>query len=176
MGSQSDGGLIRAVLDTGPLLHFHEAGIDHLLGQLVAGICPQSVADELENLAHGVSDAHIFAGWLEVKPLTKAACEQSYDWQRSGLLDRGEADALALAQESKVGCLLTDDAAARLIASSLGLVVRGSLGLVLEAGRAGILNYKESQDALRALQGTSLWLSERVYSEALRLLDEMRLP
>ncbi|MGF1655513.1 MAG: DUF3368 domain-containing protein [Verrucomicrobiales bacterium] len=176
MGSQQDRRLIRAVLDTGPLLHFHEAGLDYLLGHLVAGFCPQIVADELENLAPGVSDAHIVAGWLKVKQLTEAACQQSRDWQRFGLLDRGEADALALAQESKVGCLLTDDAAARLIASSLGLVVRGSLGLVLEAGRLGMLSHQESRDALRALRGSSLWLSERVYAEALRLLGEMQLP
>lgn len=176
MGSQSDQRVIHAVVDTGPLLHFHEAGVEFLLGDLVVALCPQSVTEELEKYAPGLWHSQVHAGWLTVIALSSDARIQSQAWQKAGLLDRGEADALALAQESEIGCLLTDDAAARLIATSMGLTVRGSLGLVLEAGRRGLLNHVEANAALLALRSTSLWISERVYGEALRLLDEMRLP
>jgi len=53
-------------------------------------------------------------------------------------------------------------------------MVRGSLGLVLEACRLRLRSHQETEAALAALRGTSLWVSERVYAEALRLLEEMR--
>lgn len=81
--------------------------------------------------------------------------------------------ARALAQELGIDCLITDDAAARLLAGSLGLTVRGSLGLVLEAARLGVLNLCEAKTKLAALRDSSLWVSERVYAEAQRLLDEI---
>lgn len=91
----------------------------------------------------------------------------------AGVLDRGEADALALARESGIDYLITDDAAARLLGGSLGLTVRGSLGLVLEAARLGVLSRSEASTKLAALRDSSLWVSERVYAEAQRLLNEM---
>lgn len=82
---------------------------------------------------------------------------------------------MALAQERKIDHLITDDAAARPLASSLGLTVRGSLGLILEAARRGLLSGDEARVKLAALRDSSLWVSERVYAEALRLLEEISL-
>lgn len=98
---------------------------------------------------------------------------QSLEFQVDGLLDRGEADALALARQCGIGWLLTDDAAARFLASSFGFSVRGSLGLVLEAARLHILTHDEAKTILAALRDSSLWISARIYSEALRLLAEI---
>lgn len=173
MGAPAVDEVIRCVADTGPLLHVREANAGSLLGRLLEATCPPSVAEELETHAPGLWSAHAREGWLRLAALGHSAAMQSLAWRKAGLLDRGEADALALAQELKIGCLITDDAAARLMATSLGLQVRGSLGLVLEAARRGLLTLREARDTLVALRSTSLWVSARVFGEALRLLDEM---
>ncbi len=59
------------------------------------------------------------------------------------------------------------------MANSLGLTVRGSLGLVLEAARLGKLTLDDAEIKLSSLRKSSLWISERVYLEALGLLGEM---
>ncbi len=173
MGARTDVEVTRAVVDTGPLLHLAEAEAGFLLGRLLAAVCPFSVAEELQRHSPNMWQTCEEQEWIKVNALGDVATAQSQAWQMAGLLDRGEADALALAQELGIGCLVTDDAAARLLGGSLGLTVRGSLGLVLEAARLGVLNRHEAKAKLVALRDSSLWVSERVYAEALRLLEDM---
>jgi len=173
MGATTDNGLIHAVTDTGPLLHVFEAGADFLFDQLLRAVCPISVVAELEKHSPGLWNGYAGRGWIHAKELGYAASVQSMAWQQAGLLDRGEADALALAKELGMDLLITDDAAARLMGTSLGLKVRGSLGLILEAARVGLLDRHGAKTALAALRSSSLWLSERVYAEAIRLLEEI---
>jgi len=75
---------------------------------------------------------------------------------QAGLLDRGEAQALALAAQVKADWFLTDDAAARVVASQQGIEVHGSLGVVLWAAATGHLGRGEAEAALKALAGSSL--------------------
>jgi predicted nucleic acid-binding protein len=68
---------------------------------------------------------------LRVIALDPAFEGEADEWHRSGLIERGEAHAIALARQIQADVFLTDDAAARLFAASLGLHARGSLGVVL---------------------------------------------
>jgi len=54
--------MIRAVADTGPLLHLHEAGAAFLLPSLFMVICPPGVANELAAHAPGVCEEAVTAG------------------------------------------------------------------------------------------------------------------
>lgn len=173
MGARADGEIIRAVVDTGPLLHLAEAEAGFLFERLLDAVCPLSVVEELQRHSPGLWRVCEQQGWIKANALGNEADAQSQAWQMAGLLDRGEADALALAQELGIDCLITDDAAARLLGGSLGLTVRGSLGLVLESARLGVLTCREAKTKLATLRDSSLWVSERVYAQAQHLLDEM---
>ena len=54
-------------------------------------------------------------------------------------LDRGEADALALAVEIRADAILLDERRGHQVAAGLGLVVIGLLGVLLRAKAAGLL-------------------------------------
>jgi predicted nucleic acid-binding protein len=54
-------------------------------------------------------------------------------------LGRGEAEVLALALETRDAVIVIDDSLARRIAGTLDLRFRGTLGLLLDAKRAGIV-------------------------------------
>ena len=97
-------------------------------------------------------------------------------WSDAGLLDLGEAQALALAEQLRATWFLTDDAAARLIAGHLGFEVHGSLGVVLWAAATKRLGPAEARRTLEALFRSSLWLSARVRSEALAALATILRP
>jgi hypothetical protein len=111
--------------------------------------------------------------WMIVERLEKSQIAESIAWQRAGLLDAGEAESIALAQQLKADWLLTDDAAARLFAVELGLEVHGSLGVVLGAAAFGYLSYAEADRALKRLAKSSLWLSNKIMAEASAALHEM---
>jgi predicted nucleic acid-binding protein len=98
---------------------------------------------------------------------------QAARWERVGLLDTGEAEAIALARELNAEWFLTDDGAARVFATALGLEVHGSLGVVLWAAAVGHLNRKEAESALHRLAQSSLWISTRVLAEAHTALDRL---
>jgi predicted nucleic acid-binding protein len=90
------------------------------------------------------------------------------------LLDIGEAETLAMAQEANSDGLLTDDAAAREMAVASGFQVSGSLGVVLSAAARGALGRIEASAALERLQNRStLWLSAKVRQEGRIALDRI---
>jgi predicted nucleic acid-binding protein len=88
-------------------------------------------------------------------------------------LDAGEAEAIALAKQVAADWLLTDDAAARLFASALGVEVHGSLGILLWAAAAGHLDRIKAEAALSGLAASSLWISRRVLEEARSALQRV---
>jgi hypothetical protein len=111
--------------------------------------------------------------WVSVSELTDENRLEALAWQQAGVLGPGESEAIALARQFQAGWLLTDDAAARLVARSWGLEVHGSLGVVLWAAAAGYLPRSEAEAALERLIHSSLWMSMRVVEEARAALRQM---
>jgi len=76
------------------------------------------------------------AGWLQVQKVEDRALVQLLEQD----LDRGEAEAIALALQLRADWTLLDEREGRRIASRLGLRVTGVLGVLLRAARAGELS------------------------------------
>jgi predicted nucleic acid-binding protein len=104
--------------------------------------------------------------WVILSELSSSSAETALSWLRAGLLDPGEAQALALAIQFKADWFLTDDAAARLVAQQHGLEVHGSLGVILWGAATGHLQQAEADESLTALSHSSLWISARILEEA----------
>jgi hypothetical protein len=122
-----------------------------MLRQLVGRVTvPEAVVVELEAgraLGHDLPDIASL-GWVIVRAPTTPSQEFSPD------LGRGETDVLRLALELPAGrvTLILDDLKAREAAARLGLKFTGTLGVLLEAKRAGLLaEVKPHLDRLDAL-------------------------
>jgi predicted nucleic acid-binding protein len=159
----------RIVSNTGPLLHLNEAQALALLR--IAGEVRIPTGVEAEVAYH--TTGWKTPTWLAVEVLTGPRAAEAAAWQQAGLLNTGEAEAIALARQLGADWLLTDDAAARLLAQTLGLEVHGSLGIVLQAAAVGHLDRAEADATLERLAASSLWLSPRVLAEARIALDEL---
>jgi predicted nucleic acid-binding protein len=159
------------VSDTGPLLHLQEADSLDILQAAGRVIIPPGVHAELVD--HDPFWDEHRPGWIAVEALEPKSAAIADHWLQAGLLDLGESEALSLAIQVKADWLLTDDAAARLIAEQQGLEVHGSLGVVLWAAVSGHLRHSEAERALEALFGSSLWVSPRVRDEARAALRQL---
>jgi predicted nucleic acid-binding protein len=159
----------RVVSNTGPLLHLSEASDLDLLSLMGEVHIPRGVEREI---AYHIS-TWITPAWITVDALDEPHATDSVTWQQAGLLQIGEAEAIALARQLEVDWLLTDDAAARLVAQKLGLEVHGSLGVVIWAVATGHLNHSEAKSALERLARSSLWISARVLAEARLALERL---
>jgi predicted nucleic acid-binding protein len=162
----------RIVCDTGPLLHLGEAGVRDLLSAPGNVHIPSAV--DLEMRSYEAAWHVHKPTWLHVTQLDSAPALEARAWQQAGLLHYGEAQAIALARQLRADWLLTDDAAARLVAQSLGLEVHGSLGLVLWATAMRHMNRTQAGAALDRLARSSLWVSPSVLLAAKAALHQMR--
>ncbi|MEO6568731.1 MAG: hypothetical protein ABIO94_08195, partial [Opitutaceae bacterium] len=154
--------VMRWVADTGPVLHLAEAKALHLLALLGEVVIPPAVEEELSRRQSllGLPAA------LRVVPLEAPHRTEAMDWCSAGLVDRGEAQAIALTRQLAADVFLTDDAAARLLATTLGLQARGSLGIVLWLAGQRRIGPAEASQHLENLFRSSLWVSPRIREEA----------
>ena len=159
----------RIASNTGPLLHLGEAEALDLLPLVGEVHVPTAVTAELVRRTPNWQTP----AWLVVATLDQQHAAEAATWQQTGLLDAGEAEAIALARQVRAEWLLTDDTAARLMAQALGLEAHGSLGIVLWAAASGHLDHNAAAATLDRLAHSSLWLSARVLAEARSALDQM---
>ena len=159
------------VSDTGPLLHLHEAACLDLLKHAGTMAIPKAVDSEMVQHVRAWHTRKL--PWITVTAVIAPYDAQAMGWQQGGLLEAGEAEAIALARQLRATWLLTDDTAARVFATALGFEVHGSLGIVLWAAAHGHLSREESVTALDRLAHSSLWISSRVLAEARAALDRL---
>jgi predicted nucleic acid-binding protein len=142
---------VTTLLDTTLLSNFaHARRPDLLLSVLgLAATTPQVMAELRKGEALGFVPTCDWS-WLPVWVSTEAEARTATAWARQ--LDPGEAECLAVAQGR--GCrFLSDDLAARRLAESLGLVVSGTLGVLLKAVEIGVLGVGPADDLLHVMIG-----------------------
>ena len=71
--------------------------------------------------------------------IIESANNLAYKNKLNEVVDAGEASAIALAAEIHCNYLLTDDRAARKLAEQLGIVVKGSIGVLLFAKQKKVI-------------------------------------
>ncbi|MGB7443832.1 MAG: DUF3368 domain-containing protein [Coleofasciculaceae cyanobacterium] len=155
-------------INTSPLIFLSKANLLNLL-QIVNSqiIVPEAVATEIQ--AYGEMDvtARTLAAtdWLVVTPTPPVrAVIQSWD------LGAGESAVLTWGYTHPGTEVILDDLAGRRCATTLGIPVRGTLGLVLSAKQRGEI--PAARPVLEQLRLSGMYLSDRVMNQALALVGE----
>lgn len=139
------------ISNTSPLQYLAQIGLLHILPALAGRIIvPEAVVEELaQGRAAGLSlpDPRAIEWMIVRRPVGVSALPLVTD------LGPGETETLLLALESQDVRVILDDALARRIAKTQGIQVIGTLGVLLEAKRAGhvslIRPYIERLDVLQ---------------------------
>ena len=103
--------------------------------------------------------------WLRVEKFS----DQTLVVALKMMIDDGEAEAIALAQEQKCRIIL-DDQQARSVGINMGLRVIGTVGILVLAKKKEILSAIEP--VLQNLDDTGFYISTALKEEALRLAEE----
>jgi predicted nucleic acid-binding protein len=125
------------ICNTSPIQYLYQLGLFHILRSLAGRvIVPPAVMAELaEGRALGMNlpDLTLFE-WVTIRrPVSELAVPLVTN------LGPGETEALMLALESGKDVVVLDDGLARRVAETLGLRLKGTLGLLLDAKRAGLI-------------------------------------
>jgi predicted nucleic acid-binding protein len=125
------------ISNTSPLQYLFQLGMLHILPALAHQIIiPPAVVDELQaGREAGVNLPNPTAlDWLVMRqPVSASATRLVTD------LGPGETEVLMLAIEAADPIVIFDDMLARRMARSLGIRLTGTLGLLLDAKRAGLI-------------------------------------
>ncbi len=158
----------RAAVNASPLIVLAKARRLELLRLAAARIVvPRAVADEVR--AAGPSDPAAAAlrttAWIEIvdAPPPSAAII-------AARLGEGESALLAWGEANRDEELILDDYAARRCAEVLALRVRGSLSLVVQAKRLGVI--PSARAVIGELRAAGIYLSDRLAEAVLKSVDE----
>lgn len=158
-----------AISNTSPLLYLYRIQAIEWLPQLFNNVwAPSAVAEELmegQRRGFDVPDPVKYR-WLKiVDPLAMPSEWLSLD------LGPGELAAMALALETKTRIVLLDDMLARRTAQAAGLMVWGTLKVLLEAKSQGLIERIEPY--VRRLSETGMWMSEEIQERIMALAGEV---
>ncbi|MCL4691777.1 MAG: DUF3368 domain-containing protein [Candidatus Hydrogenedentes bacterium] len=158
-----------AISNTSPLLYLHRAKSIDLLPHLFDEIwVPSAVILELnEGRARGYDvPKPVELPWVRnVDPAATPSEWLSLD------LGAGELAAMALGLENPTRVLLLDDLLARRTAQAAGLIVWGTLRIVLEAKSSGLI--EQVRPVLSRLCDSGMWISDELQQRIMRLAGEV---
>jgi predicted nucleic acid-binding protein len=143
--------LPHVISDTSPIQYLHQLGELRLLPTLVGTVIvpPAVVAEVATGRARGIDLPDLEAlDWISVRsPISTAAMPVVSN------LGPGETEVLALALESDDAVAILDDGLARQIAQALGIRIIGTLGVLLDGKKAGLIpSLGPVMDRLQALR------------------------
>ncbi|MDO8625633.1 MAG: hypothetical protein Q7R47_06120 [Candidatus Diapherotrites archaeon] len=133
---------IKAVSDTGPLIHLREIGALDAL-KIFSIIVPPEVKEELKTIPKGIVVQDGFDNDLV------SILINTYR------LDLAESQAIALAKTLRINLFLTDDLDARTTAAKLGLEPHGTIGILLKAYRHNIFSKQQTIQFIQRLKTDS---------------------
>lgn len=156
------------IINNSPLVALWELGHLALLRALYTKVLmPEEVAEEfLRKEPMARETALEEATWLEVVQLAIPLDDSDYPE-----LERGEAAVLALAAERGARLVIFDDLDARQYAQRLHLTVTGTVGILLEAKKKGLIDVIEP--LLTDLRNNGMYLGDAVIVHALQLAGEI---
>jgi predicted nucleic acid-binding protein len=126
---------------------------------------PETVWSEMTAVtAYPGAEAIGQATWIAASAVTSVPAELL------ALLDRGEAEVIALAEELRAQEVLLDERAARAIAVTRGLPVIGTAGLLVRAKDRGFI--PAVRRFLFRMQAEGVWYSQRFIETLLWRLGE----
>ena len=154
------------VADSSPIRYLAVLNVIGVLPQLYDRvILPRSVLNELCH-PHAPAEARSWASalpaWAEVRQAARI--------ELGDVLDAGEAEAIALAEELGADLVLIDEREARRVAVERGLKVAGIIGVLEQSAARHLIDLRQS---LEKLLGTNFRIDRRYLEEALAR-DAMR--
>ena len=144
---------LSVICDAGPLIHLDELNSTSLLNDFHQVIVPDRVWREVQLHRPGIWEKQDVNYRKIVVIISSDSTFQAL--VRMFSLDLGEQAALSLMQQYPQAIFLTDDAAARLAANTLGLRVHGTIGILLRAIRRQQLARSEVLEILQNLTSQS---------------------
>lgn len=161
------------VSDSTPLITLMKAETLYILQRLFGEVLiPETVFHELTSNESYKDEAELINRSDYIKVVTVKNADFVSILQRATGLDRGEAEAIFYADENKADIILMDEEAGRKVAQNMNLPVSGSMGVLIQACKKGILSVPETEEALTKIEKSGRYISKSLLESVLRIIHE----
>ncbi len=152
---------MKAVSDSGPLIHLNELALLSCLNVFQRVLIPQEIENELKELTR-------FGKNVEKVELDANSKNKAEIFARQFSLDLGESEALALAKQMKIETLLTDDLDCREAAKQLSLTPVGTIGIIIASYKKRIISKQKCVDVIKNIKAKStLFITQELIDYAI---------
>lgn len=166
---------MKVISNSGPLIHLAQINAFFLLKELYkeVTITERVKVEAVERgKEEGCSDALLIEKGIKDRWIKVAKVQRKLDFSRFGLHD-AEGEVISYALDEKFDLVLIDEDVARELAETLGIKVRGSVGIIIEALQKKKISKKEALKFLDALTEV-MYLSGEVYATAREGIEKVR--
>ena len=155
------------IINNSPLVFLWILNLLPLLRELYTDVwIPEDVQEEFLSTETTLRRSTLDnAPWIRTVSVTNPQSVSAY-----GSLDQGEASVLALAQEHGAHLVIIDERKAREEAKRIGLPVRGTVGVLLDAKKKGLID--AIKPLLEVLRDNGMYLEQSLIDNVLQLAGE----
>ena len=152
------------VSDSGPLISLMKVEQLYLLHKLYGEILiPEAVYSELTTNIKYKDEAEIINKSSFIRVVYVKERKAVEILQRVSGLDLGESEAIIYADDNKADIVLMEEEAGRIIAKSMGLRVRGSIGILLLGFDKKIVSSDDVMLAINKMKSANRRISDKLY-------------
>ena len=155
------------VSDSGPLISLMKAEQLDLLNRIYGEVLiPQAVFSELTTNVRYAEEAEKIKQSAYIRIVEVNERKAVDILRRISGLDLGESEAIIYADDNKADILLMEEDAGRRVAKSIGVRVRGSIGILLLGFDMKLLSADEVDAATDKMKQSNRRISEKLYQYA----------
>ncbi len=161
------------VSDSTPLITLMKAEKLYILQRLFGEVLiPETVFSELTSNESYPDEAELITESDYIKVVKVENTDLVSILQRATGLDRGEAEAIFYADENNADILLMDEEAGRKVAQNMNLTVAGSMGVLIQACKNGVISVSETEEALMKIENSGRFISKSLLENVRSIIHE----
>ena len=159
------------VSDSTPLISLMKASQLDILEKLFGDVLiPEAVFSELTTNEAFPEEAALIQRSTYIKVVKVGDRKAVSLLQRATGLDRGESEAIVYADDTHADLLMMDEVQGRKVAKSMGIPIMGSVGILVNAFRDGLLTESDVETALNRMKQSGRHISDRLIQDALDII------
>ena len=160
------------VSDSTPLITLMKAErLDVLQGLFGEVLIPEAVFNELTTNTDFTEEADLVKNSSFIKVVSVNDDKAVSLLRRATGLDLGESEAIVYADNNKADILLMDEVAGRRVATDMGFVIMGSIGVLIAAFKRGILSQADAKEALEKIKKANRHISSKLLQDAIEVIE-----